>query len=111
MTAGRVPEPWTSKTASCLVGKPRGKLSQQRGASFSSGRAGVKVNAAAYVQRVGKAPEELVGVGFQVPDDLPAGNRGSAAVVLTFRVRSLHRGEPCPEGPGDGFKVGVLRRF
>lgn len=40
---------------------------------------------------VGKAPEGLAGVGFQVPDDSPLGNRGSA-VVLTFQVGGLHHG-------------------
>lgn len=69
------------------------------------------MNAVAYVQGVGKTPEELVGVGFQVPDDLPSGNRGSAAGVLTFRVCGLHYGEAGPKGPRNGFKVGVLRRY
>lgn len=65
-------EQGASKSVSSSEGKPQCKLSHQRGSSFSLGQARVKVNAVAYVWRVGKAPQELLGVGFQVPDDLPA---------------------------------------
>lgn len=86
-----------------------GQLSQQCGPLFTLDQVSVKVNTASHVQRVGKAPEGLAGVGFQVPDDSPLGNRGSA-VVLTFQVGSLHHGAPCSKGPGNGFTVDALWR-
>lgn len=43
--------------------------------------------------------------GFQVPDDLPAGN--GVGLVLNFRMGDLHYVASRPKGTGNGFKLGA----
>lgn len=75
-TASTILEQGDSKSTSSLDGKPQCKLSHQRGPSFSLGQTNVKVNAVAYVWRVGKAPQELLGVGSRSPMICPQATQG-----------------------------------